>query len=328
MSLLDFSRHTSYTSTAVDPEFEDFGPPFDDASADIILRSNDKVDFDVHKLILSIASPIFKDMFTLPPPGSHSGLGAGRDEVKQGLPVVLVDDDERSLNLMLHFCYPLPDPPLDDFEDMKKILRIAHKYQLENVRSALISRLMQFAQEQPERVFAIAWAYEMKDVSVAAAKHTLRQPFLPGPDIVEFLSISGMAIQKLLQYQRACIASVQQLVSDKTWITAEDLPGCLSTICECGGQSDTMANNVIIMSRIWWWEYMGRAQVALKTRPCASTVTSLELISPSLMDAAECTACKPEASASMEHFTRRFAQEIDRVISMVSFRFEAQHELD
>ncbi|KAI0255963.1 hypothetical protein BJV78DRAFT_1113987, partial [Lactifluus subvellereus] len=42
--------------------------PFDDADADIILRSSDQVNFHVYKVILSVASPFFKDMFSLPQP--------------------------------------------------------------------------------------------------------------------------------------------------------------------------------------------------------------------------------------------------------------------
>ncbi|EIN03893.1 hypothetical protein PUNSTDRAFT_29952, partial [Punctularia strigosozonata HHB-11173 SS5] len=34
--------------------------------ADVILRTSDNVDFRVYKLILSLASPFFSDMFTLP----------------------------------------------------------------------------------------------------------------------------------------------------------------------------------------------------------------------------------------------------------------------
>ena len=45
--------------------------PFDDLQADLILQSSDKVHFRVFKPILSIASPIFKDMFSIPSPPSQ-----------------------------------------------------------------------------------------------------------------------------------------------------------------------------------------------------------------------------------------------------------------
>ena len=43
-------------------------PPFDKLSADVILRSSDRVDFRVHRTILVEASPVFSDMFSLPQP--------------------------------------------------------------------------------------------------------------------------------------------------------------------------------------------------------------------------------------------------------------------
>ena len=64
---------------------------FADADADIILRSSDNVDFLVHRLILSKASPVFSDILTIPSSTSHSD-GGGKppniDELKDGIPIV------------------------------------------------------------------------------------------------------------------------------------------------------------------------------------------------------------------------------------------------
>ena len=42
--------------------------PFNRDDADIVLRSSDDVDYQLHKQILSVASPFFKDMFSLQQP--------------------------------------------------------------------------------------------------------------------------------------------------------------------------------------------------------------------------------------------------------------------
>ncbi|KAI0305826.1 hypothetical protein B0F90DRAFT_1609499, partial [Multifurca ochricompacta] len=60
--------------------------PFDDADADIILRSADNFDFRVYRVILSKASPVFRDMFTFPHPGSCGK--SDDDDHKDGLPLV------------------------------------------------------------------------------------------------------------------------------------------------------------------------------------------------------------------------------------------------
>ncbi|KAJ7627871.1 hypothetical protein B0H17DRAFT_901672, partial [Mycena rosella] len=40
--------------------------PFDDPNADAILRSSDDIDFHVHRIVLSLASPFFRQMLSLP----------------------------------------------------------------------------------------------------------------------------------------------------------------------------------------------------------------------------------------------------------------------
>ncbi|OJT03115.1 hypothetical protein TRAPUB_6303 [Trametes pubescens] len=48
--------------------------PFDRDDADLILRSSDNIDFHVHRIILTLASPVFAGMFTTPqPPDTNSG---------------------------------------------------------------------------------------------------------------------------------------------------------------------------------------------------------------------------------------------------------------
>ncbi|KAI0285939.1 hypothetical protein BGY98DRAFT_249262 [Russula aff. rugulosa BPL654] len=55
-------------------QFELAEAPFNDAQADLILRSSDEVPihFRVFKNILSLASPVFADMFSIPSPSSPS----------------------------------------------------------------------------------------------------------------------------------------------------------------------------------------------------------------------------------------------------------------
>ncbi|KAJ7019746.1 hypothetical protein C8F04DRAFT_1051558, partial [Mycena alexandri] len=42
--------------------------PFDDSTADTILQSSDGFDFHVHHAVIALASPFFKDLFSLPRP--------------------------------------------------------------------------------------------------------------------------------------------------------------------------------------------------------------------------------------------------------------------
>ena len=47
--------------------------PFDDPDADIVFRSAEGISFRLYKVILSKASSVFRDMFTLPDCQSHNG---------------------------------------------------------------------------------------------------------------------------------------------------------------------------------------------------------------------------------------------------------------
>ena len=76
--------------------------PFDHAKADIILRSSDNIDFRVFKLFLSLASPFFETLFDIPQPDEENG----DQEIKDGLVVVPVTEDSKTLDALLRFCYP------------------------------------------------------------------------------------------------------------------------------------------------------------------------------------------------------------------------------
>jgi hypothetical protein len=84
--------NTSYTTTSP-------SETFDVSDADLIIRSSDFVDFQVHKLLLSMASPFFKDLLSLPQPSDSKTV--------DGLHVVQLLEDSELLNSLLSMLYPL-----------------------------------------------------------------------------------------------------------------------------------------------------------------------------------------------------------------------------
>lgn len=79
--------------------------PFDTpATADVILRSSVSVDFFVIKLLLCLVSPIFSDMFS-----SNHTIGS-EEETQNGLPIVFVTEDSRTLRCVLLIIYLLTSP--------------------------------------------------------------------------------------------------------------------------------------------------------------------------------------------------------------------------
>lgn len=87
---------------------------FDVPDANLIIRSSDSVDFRVHKPVLAVASPVFKDLFSLPqPPDSESD---------DDLPVVQLPEDSELLHSLISIVYPVPTVTPDSYEKVLYLL--------------------------------------------------------------------------------------------------------------------------------------------------------------------------------------------------------------
>ena len=73
--------------------------PFDVPDANLIVRSSDFVDFRVHKPVLAMASPFFKDLLSLPQPSDSESV--------EGLPVVQLPEGSELLNSLVSMLYPV-----------------------------------------------------------------------------------------------------------------------------------------------------------------------------------------------------------------------------
>ena len=133
---------------------------------DVILRSTHPTgsrDFRVHKLFLSYASPVFRDMFKLPQPSSPAS------EVD----IVDLVDPPQVLELILRFIYPCPSPVISDLTLLPEVLILADKYDIEVVRSGLRPSLTNLAKTEPLRAYAIACRLGLEDEMKIASSHTL-----------------------------------------------------------------------------------------------------------------------------------------------------------
>ncbi|KAG1770625.1 hypothetical protein EDD22DRAFT_948245 [Suillus occidentalis] len=98
--------------------------PFNNLDGDIILRSTfDRVDFHTFKVILSLMSPVFKDMFTLPQTGLRSGVSS--------VPVIPVTESSATLEFLLLLCYPAATPAtFSSFSHAAAVMEAAKKYDM------------------------------------------------------------------------------------------------------------------------------------------------------------------------------------------------------
>ena len=72
---------------------------FDVPDANLIIRSSDNVNFRVHKSILAMASPFFKDLLSLPQPPDG--------EIVDGLSVVQLPESSELLTYLISVLYPI-----------------------------------------------------------------------------------------------------------------------------------------------------------------------------------------------------------------------------
>ena len=75
--------------------------PFDEDSVDsVVLRTSDLVDFYVVKAVLGLASPFFKDMFSLAQPHTDPSLLAAKE------PIVISETSD-AIDCLFRLCYPV-----------------------------------------------------------------------------------------------------------------------------------------------------------------------------------------------------------------------------
>ena len=149
-------------------------PPYEFTAddADIILRASRcdaPRDFRVHRIILSIVSPVFKDMFDVPqpiPPASPA---------EATIPIINVDDTPEDLEVFLRVIYPFGLPTMSTLDAISDALVTLDKYQvqagsLQPLRSLLVSP--EFLKNDPIRVYSLACRWGFKEEADLAAPYT------------------------------------------------------------------------------------------------------------------------------------------------------------
>ena len=124
--------------------------------ADIILRSQNGVEFHVHKVILAFASPYFKHMFLLP---SQDGQSLLLD----------VPESDQIWESLLRLCYPV-DPPSLNIDTMADLVAAAIKYEFPHAIKFMRKELRSYIPLNPLDVFATAYRLDfLEEVREAAS---------------------------------------------------------------------------------------------------------------------------------------------------------------
>ena len=306
------SKHLEHTVTTA------FGPPFDDTDADL-LRSSDQVDFMVYKVILSKASPFFKNMFSLPQPQPATGTP------QESRPIIDLAEDSRALAALLSIIYPPSSVTTGSLSlnDLISTLEMARKYDMATVSSRLLLDFKdsKVVRDNPVEAFCAAYSRGWGEAACIAARASLKHR-LTLDDVGEKLQyLNGPAFHALWKFHRACSAAAVSAISDNKfkWITLEVATWaqayfnclCKSCLFFIGPElTRRRANNAS------WGSYIDRAREILNVHPCSEAITQHEILLPSLK-AKMCDVCRESICRGLLEFSRYLREEVERLVSNV-----------
>ena len=166
--------------------------------ASITVRSSDQANFRVHKSVLAMSSPFFKDLLSLPQPPDA--------EIVDGLPVVELPEHSGLLCCLISFLYPTTPVIPDSYQKVFALLAVCQKYEIESVQFLIRSAIKAGKFPAPVKAegfsaYAIASGLGLVPEAEDAARLTLGQP-MTFESLGEGLrSFKGRAVCDLIRYR-------------------------------------------------------------------------------------------------------------------------------
>ncbi|KAG2345755.1 hypothetical protein BDR05DRAFT_1057945 [Suillus weaverae] len=229
----------------------------------------DGVEFRVFTLFLSLASPFFETLFGLP----QTLGGATNQEMKDGLAVITVSEDSKTLDSFLRFCYPstlTEDPSLENLTDALSVLAAARKYSLDLIEIK-----------------------GLKHETITAARHTLRQPLIPGW-CAEIDLITASDLLTLLTYHKKSRVAANGYFVQGTFTEAVAVDG-VTTNDSFYGVMDSPSGDIV--------------------RTAADRTVGK-------VRAAGCTACSGQVKENMAEFSNQLAQKVEEVVASIELEMD------
>ena len=169
--------------------------------ANLIIRSSDFVHFRVHKSLLAMISPFFRDLLSLPqPPDSES---------VNGLPVVQFSEDVEILSSLVSMLYPVRPVVPDSYDKVLYLLAACQKYEMVPVQSFIRTEVTRGVFPAPVgtevfRAYAIARSKGLIPEMENAARLTLDYP-MTFETLGEALRLfDGCALRDLARFRKRC----------------------------------------------------------------------------------------------------------------------------
>ncbi|EPT03210.1 hypothetical protein FOMPIDRAFT_1116450, partial [Fomitopsis schrenkii] len=296
--------------------------PFNSPSADVILQSSDNVRFRVRKAILSEASPVFDNMFSLPPEQANLGSSAFPN-----LPIVPMSEDSATLEGILRLCYP-PDGSLRkiSLDTISRLFPVLRKYALDRAEAYVVETLRSMAETAPLRVYCLSIQYELdEDLTRAAARAFLGESVhsVHTYSAAELDCVSASAYIRLLDYHRRCVTAARDAVAGFLAADTKLTERCWAT-CNPGKQGycntfQTLQVNGFERSIMSWFINLVSYCIRLvEDRPSGRVIRSPATVKTSLTEALRCASCKRRAWDDVQEFSFLVQAAIDQATAQVA----------
>ena len=171
--------------------------PFTTEDGDVVLRVGSDDVFRVHRLVLSLASPVFRDLFQTAQPDQPD---AGQENLPPTIPIT---DSPESVDLLLRFIYPGVIPPvLVDLTALSALLTIADKYGIQTVFPIAKERLgdENVLKKDPFGVYTIARRWGFADEAKRAAQKVTLAKIAESPSSKNPQNVVGGDFFRLLWF--------------------------------------------------------------------------------------------------------------------------------
>ncbi|KAG2125313.1 hypothetical protein DEU56DRAFT_574907 [Suillus clintonianus] len=274
--------------------------PFDDHNCDIILRSSNGVDFHVFKLILSLVSPVFKKMFTLPQPDVSS------------VPVIPLTEGSTTLESLLLLCYPATTPTFNSLDDAKAVMEAARKYDMQAALDCAGDlTIVQFLPDHCLELYALSCRFGWQHHAQTAAFRALEIKDLgrPSNGFNGMKDITADDYHRLLVYHYKCGDAVQKVGTSLSWLQLSSGEVGIASF-------RTREIGRMVMKNVPWFdEYLVLSGKELSARPCESTLLESKSYDNAIINATKCVDCRSTVVDDMHRFRALYIAQVKKVLA-------------
>jgi hypothetical protein len=242
---------------------------FENKDTDLILRllrssstdpsiDAEQTDFRDSKPIISVSSPLFKQAVENPESISffqqnlsHLHLQARLDD--SGSPILVLPEDNQTIQHLLRTVYPNPSPTFNSLETVAKLIVKAKANQMNSAENYFRQLYMHMTTVLSSfQAYSIACVFGLEQEIQLAARLTLSLPMTPDSCIDDLQTATITDIRDLATYRSECYSAIDEKLSEYNEMTSlrdlwpeEGTPGGKSVCCKRDG-----------IFPVWFCEYI------------------------------------------------------------------------